>query len=89
MAGMLIQHKIKDFAEWKKVFDSNATLRSSNGELSAQIYRDATDPNQLILVFKWDSVENAQKFAQSPELKAAMENAGVDGRPTITFLNEA
>lgn len=86
MAGMLIQHKVKDFAEWKKGFDSVAALRAASGELSDQIYHDASDPNQVILVFKWDSVENAQKFAQSPELKAAMEKAGVEGRPTITFL---
>ena len=86
---MLVQHKVKDFANWKKVYDSQAALRASSGELSDQIYHNASDPNQLILVFKWNSVENAQKFAQSPELKAAMEKAGVAGPPTITFLNEA
>ena len=89
MASMLVQHNVKDFAEWKKVFDSVYDLRASNGELSDQIYRDASDQNQLTVVFKWNSVENAQKFAQSPELKAAMEKAGVEGRPTINFLNEA
>jgi quinol monooxygenase YgiN len=89
MAGMLVQHKVKDFATWKKVYDSQAALRASSGELSDQIYRDAGDPTQLVLVFKWDSVENAQKFSKSPELKAAMEKAGVAGPPTITFLNEA
>jgi quinol monooxygenase YgiN len=52
------------------------------------IYRDATDPNKLTLVFKWSSMANAQKWAQSPELKAAMEKAGVDGPPSISFLNE-
>jgi hypothetical protein len=38
---------------------------------------------------KWNSMENAQKFAHSPELKAAMEKAGVVGAPNIHFLNEA
>ena len=89
MAGMLIQHTVKDYAEWKKVFDANAALRTSSGELSYQIYRDSTDTNKLIIINKWNSIENAQKFAHSPELKAAMEKAGVEGRPTITFLNEA
>jgi quinol monooxygenase YgiN len=86
---MLIQHKVKDFAEWKKVFDSAAGLRTSNGELSAQIFRDASDPNSLTIVNKWNSLANAQKFAHSPELKAAMEKAGVMGPPTVYFLNEA
>lgn len=88
MASMLVQHKVKDFAAWKNVYDSVADLRASNGELSDQIYRDASDPNRLTVIFKWDSLANAQKYAQSPELKAAMEKAGVEGPPNIFFLNE-
>lgn len=88
MASMLVQHKVKDFAAWKKVYDSVADLRASNGELSDQIYRDASDPNKLTLIFEWDSLANAQKYANSPELKAAMERAGVEGPPNIYFLNE-
>jgi len=89
MASMLVQHNVKDFAEWKRVYDSVADLRSSNGELSDHIYRDASDPNKLTVMFKWDSLENAKQYSQSPELKAAMEQAGVEGPPDIYFLNEA
>jgi len=88
MASMLVQHQVKDFAEWKKVYDSVADLRTSNGELSDKIYRDANDPNKLTIVFKWDSLANAQKYANSPELKEAMQKAGVEGPPNIYFLNE-
>ena len=88
MASMLVQHKVKDYASWKKVYDSLFDLRASNGELSDKIYRDANDPNNLTLIFKWDSLANARKYAQSPDLKAAMEKAGVMGPPSITFLNE-
>jgi len=88
MASMLVQHQVKDFSEWKNVYDSVADLRTSNGELSDQIFRDASDPNKLTAIFKWDSLANAQKYAKSPELKAAMEKAGVVGPPDIYFLNE-
>ena len=89
MASMLIQIKVNDFAEWKKGFDAGSSLRSSNGEISHQIYREATNPNKVATVFQWDSLVNAQKFAQSPELKAAMERSGVEGPPTVYFLNES
>ena len=89
MASMLIQHQVKDYAAWKKVFDSAIDLRTSNGGLSAQVYRDASDPNKVTTINKWNSLANAQKFAHSPELKAAMEKAGVVGAPNISFLNEA
>ena len=72
MASMLVQHKVKDFSEWKSAYDSVSDLRASNGELSDQIFRDASDPNNLTVVFKWNSLANAQKYANSPELKAAM-----------------
>ena len=88
MASMMVQHKVKDFAAWKTVFDSVAGFRKSSGELNDQIYHDAADPNRLTLIFKWDSLTNAEKFAHSPELRAAMEKAGVDGPPNISFLNE-
>jgi len=86
---MLIQHMVKDYAEWKKVFDSHIDLRTSNGELSAQIYRDSSEPNKITTINKWNSMANAQKFSHSPELKAAMAKAGVVGVPTINYLNEA
>lgn len=86
---MLVHHKVEDFTAWKSVYDSVADLRAANGELSDKIYKDASDPNSLTLVFEWDSLDNARKYAQSPELKAAMEKAGVVGPPEIFFLNEA
>jgi quinol monooxygenase YgiN len=89
MASILVQHRVKNFAEWKKVFDSAVDLRTRNGELSSQVYRSESDPNQVTAIFKWDSMANAHKYAQSPELKAAMEKAGVEGQPSISFLNEA
>ncbi len=88
MATMLIQHQVKDYAAWKKVFDSAHELRSSNGELGNQVYRDENNPNSITVLNTWDSFENAQKFAQSPELRAAMEKAGVEGKPSIHFINK-
>jgi heme-degrading monooxygenase HmoA len=89
MASILIQHQVKDFAAWKKIFDSAKDFRTANGELSAQIFHDASDPNKVTVINKWDSLAKAQKFAHSPELKEAMEKAGVLGAPVVSFLNEA
>jgi antibiotic biosynthesis monooxygenase (ABM) superfamily enzyme len=88
MATMLVQHKVKNYEDWKKIYDSVAGLRTTFGEISDCVYRDASDANKLTLIFDWDSMPNAQKWAQSPELKAAMEKAGVDGAPSVSFLNE-
>jgi heme-degrading monooxygenase HmoA len=89
MAGMMVQHTVKDFATWKKFYDDQAGLRKSSGMLSDEVYRDAADPNKLTVLTRWNSMANAQKFAGSPELKEAMEKAGIVGMPMISFMNEA
>ena len=89
MASIIIHHSVKDYAIWKKVFDSGTNLRTSSGVLSTQVYREASDPNKITVITKWNSLANAQNFAQSPELKADLEKAGVMGTPTVHFLNEA
>jgi heme-degrading monooxygenase HmoA len=88
MVTMLIHHQVKDYAAWKVVFDSSSDLRTSNGEIGNQIYRDEKDANRLTVLNTWDTFENARKFSESPELKAAMDKAGVYGRPEIRFLNQ-
>ncbi|HID53443.1 MAG TPA: cyclase [Anaerolineae bacterium] len=85
---VIAHHQVEDFAKWKAVFDSVADLRRANGETSAQILHAADDPNSLTLIFGWDSIENARSYTQSPELKAAMQKAGVTGPPTFYFVTD-
>ena len=89
MVSMLARAKVKDFQAWKKVFDEAADLRASFAGGADQVFQDDSDPNTFIAIIKWDTLENAKKYAQSPELKATMEKAGVVGPPTVYFLNEA
>ena len=89
MVSKLARAKVKDFQVWKKVYDEAVDLRTSFGGGADQVFQDASDPNTYVAIINWDTQENAQKYAQSPELKAAMETAGVVGPPTVYFLNEA
>jgi heme-degrading monooxygenase HmoA len=89
MAYMMVRHNVKDYAAWKSVFDSVSDLRRRNGEQSYQILRQNNGANSLVALFEWDTLDNARKYAASPELKAAMERAGVTGKPEILFLEEA
>jgi quinol monooxygenase YgiN len=89
MAYMFVRHNVKDFDAWKSVFDSVSDLRKRNGERSYQILRQDDGSSSVFALFEWDNLDNARKYATSPELKAAMERAGVTGRPEIFFLEEA
>jgi len=89
MASLFVRAQVKDFQAWKKVYDEAADLRSSFGGGADRIYRDESDPNTYTAIIEWDSIENAKRYSQSPELKTAMERAGVLGPPTVHYLNEA
>jgi quinol monooxygenase YgiN len=89
MASILVQQTVEDFAEWKKAYDSMAALRASKGALSDLVFCDAKDPNKVTVILNWDSMEKAKNYAESPELKAAMQKAGVQGPPKISYLNTA
>jgi len=88
MSQVLVKHKVNDYAAWKDAFDSFADFRKSAGEKSFQILHQDNDPNDLTLLFKWDTRENAESFLASEELKSTMERAGVTETPNIQFLNE-
>lgn len=88
MTPILIRHKVSDYSNWKTEFDAFAETRKSGGEQSYRILRPSDDPNDLILFFEWDTTERALTFLQSPELKSAMERAGVTEEPRIEILDQ-
>ena len=88
MATLIVKQSVKDFDSWKKVFDSVEDIRKSSGEKSYQIYRKYADGNDMVIMFDWDTAENARKYFQSPQLKAAVEKAGVVGIPKPYAINE-
>lgn len=88
MTYLLVRHKNKDYAKWKKVFDEHSATRRASGSKGARLFRNADNPNEMVLIFEWDSLEKAKKFAQSEELKKTMEQAGVIDKPDVYFLEE-
>ena len=90
MVHLHVQHKVEDYGKWKAVFDAQAPARKAAGGTGTEyILRNADNPNELVVVLEWDNLDNARQFSQSPELKEAMQNAGVTGMPEILFLESA
>ena len=89
MAHILVRHKVKDFAMWKKVYQGHASFRKQQGSKGSRILQNADDPNDVVIVLDWDTMEKARAFTESPNLIEIMEKAGVTGPPEITFLHSA
>ena len=88
MVYILVRHKVKDFDKWKPAFDEHAIIRKDEGSQGGRLFRNADNPNETFIIFKWDTIENARKFCNSEDLKNTMQKAGVIDKPDIYFLEE-
>jgi quinol monooxygenase YgiN len=88
MPYLLVRHKVQDYAKWKPGFDAHGTTRQANGCRGGQLFRNASDPNELVILFEWDDLEKARRFAQSEDLRETMQRVGVADQPDIYFLEE-
>ena len=88
MPYLLIRHKVKDYERWKRHFDEHAATRKASGSKKGRLYRNATNPNEVIALFEWDDLALARRFAQSENLRAVMQEAGVIEQPEIYVLDD-
>lgn len=88
MPYALVRHKVEDYARWKPVFDDDAENREANGSMGGYLFRNADDPNELVILFEWDELENVRRFGRSEELREKMQEAGVADQPDFYFLEE-
>ena len=88
MPALLVRHKVQDYATWKPIFDEHGTTRQASGSRGSRLFRSASDPNELVILFDWDELDNARQFAQSDDLRETMQRAGVTDHPDIYFLEE-
>jgi len=82
---MFVRHEVADFATWKKGYESFRPTQRKMGVYAQAVYQSADDPNDVTVTHDFHSLEKAKAFVASPELKAAMEKAGVKGAPQIWF----
>jgi hypothetical protein len=88
MIQVLVHHQVADYNNWRSVFDAALDFRHNGGECSCRIFRKTGNPNDLTLLFEWESIERARHYMGSDELRDKMRQAGVVGVPEIQYLAE-
>jgi hypothetical protein len=87
MPYLLIRHKVKDFGEWKSVYDGHITARRGAGLEELFLLRNADNPNEVVILFEAEDHTKARELVTSEDLQQAMERAGVIDGPDIYFLD--
>ena len=90
MAYVLDRLQVSDYAAFESIFVSRDGIRRALGEKSYQILREEGDPNKVVLLFEWDTLENARNYLESAEVQLAAEQASVKVETVETYyLNES
>ena len=88
MVTVIIQHEVKDFAAWKKVFDADLPNVEKAGAKLLGIYRSVKNPNDVTMIFDAPNVELYDTLMSDPKRQAEIQRGGVIGVPIATFLNK-
>lgn len=73
MSYVLVQHKIGKWSEFEGIFRNDGERRRRLGSTGGRVFRSVHAPDEIFVLFEWDSVEGARKFANGLETHEAME----------------
>jgi heme-degrading monooxygenase HmoA len=89
MVHTIVRHKVADYSKWKQAFDSFLNHRLAGGETGSRVFQSVDDPREVTVITDWENAEHARRFMASDDLRTAMKNAGVQGDPDISFVQDA
>lgn len=84
---LVIMHKVANYAKWQTGYEAHDSMRQAYGIHNYVLARDVKDTNLVMVALKIDDVAKAKAFVALPDLKAAMQKGGVQGTPTVNFLD--
>jgi hypothetical protein len=88
MVKVIVQHQVADYDAWIAVFNEHQAVRKSHGATGHSVNRVASDPNTIVIVNDFATLEGAMAFTTDPSLPEAMHRGGVTGAPQVWIANE-
>jgi len=85
MIRMFVRHPVQDFQTWKQDYDAFDPQRREMGVRAHAVFTDPANDCDVTVTHDFDTLEQAQRFAQSATLGDVMKRAGVVGPATIWF----
>ena len=62
MLTVVVRQKVRDLAVWQKTFDAGKPQRDSGGVKLWSVAHEVAEPNTVVVISDWDSLEAARKF---------------------------
>ena len=89
IATLIVRHRVNDYSAWRSAYDGADGLRQQHGCTGDEVLVDPTDKQDVFVLHRFPTVEQAEAFSGSDELREAMGRAGVAEPPRIEIAVEA
>ena len=83
--AMIVQHCVVDFDRWLEVYDGARDMQRAAGVTGHAANRSLDDPSLVVVYHQADSFDTLRSMVASPDIRAAMEAAGVIAEPEVSF----
>lgn len=77
MAVFVAEYKVKDFGNFKTVFDEFRAVRAEHGATGHRLLQADNDPDIVNVLIEFPSAATARAFADDPRRADALDRAGV------------
>src|SRR6187551_2284816 len=64
MGMMIVRHKVRDYGQWRPVFDRHAEMQRAAGLSNPRVYHSAdSNKSEIVVVFDTEDTKKAKDFA--------------------------
>jgi hypothetical protein len=68
MGMMIVRHKVRDYGQWRPIFDRHAEMQKAAGLINPRVYHSAdSNKSEIVVVFDTEDTKKAKEFAASAE----------------------
>lgn len=73
---ILLRRVLNDYDAWKPIVTQMDGLRRQYGSRGATVYRSASNPNEVLMVFDWDDDKSFRDYLERPDVQSTLAATG-------------
>ena len=88
MPYQLVFQRVKDYKQWKSVFDEHINKRKELGSKGAKIFRNSERPDEIIVLVEWGELSKAREFMKWGNPNEIRKKAGLIDQPDQYLIEQ-
>ena len=85
MIRLFVRHPVQEFTTWRQKYDAFDGERRTMGVLEERVFTAPDNTCDVTVTHDFETLELAQRFANSSRLGEVMQQGGVVGPATVWF----